>query len=147
MSTELTVRWNDSDGQKATNKFHFAGTADPSTVAPVLVPLLDAISDAAISGVDAMYADNTVVGTAVAGPYATAKDKLELLFQGAGGGFYRITIPAPDESMFLPDKETFDAAGAGAASLATILTHATDPNGGALTYISGKRIKRRRKKS
>lgn len=137
----IQVDYLDETGQKAVQKFFMSVIGDPEDFAG-LVTVLDAISDAAITGIKVIAQDSTVVGTAVDGPYASAEDKMLLIFQGAAGSQYQIAIPAPDETCFMADKETVDPADTAVNALITIIeADCKDPNGGALTYVSGKRTK------
>jgi len=144
--SEVVVNFVDLTGQKATEKF-FSDTIEDAAAQAGLVAALDGVSDAAITGIIVTAADTTIVGTAADGVYATNEDRLEMRFIGGGGAYYFIGIPAPDESIFLPDKETLDLANASVMALiASLETNAKDPNGGGLTFVDGVRIKTRTKR-
>lgn len=143
--SDITVQFVDFTGQKATEKFFSDTIADVEDQAG-LVTALDGVSDAAITGIIVTAADTTPVGTATDGPYATAEDKAVFQFQGGGGAYYFISIPAPDEGIFLADKETVDPSDASVmAFLAAIDTNCTDPNGGPLLFVRAYRSKTRTK--
>lgn len=112
------------------------GLVDPTTFAG-LVTVLDAISDAAINGMAFTAQDTTQIGATAAGDYDTAQDKAIFVFSSVGGQ-YQIAVPAPEADIFLPDKETVDAAAADvAAFIAAIQANSTDPFGNALTFVKG----------
>lgn len=138
MYTEVMVKFDDLTGENASMKFTADGLADPATFAG-LVTVLDGISSAAINGMSFTATDPDAVGTAADGDYANAQDKAVFTFQSVGGE-YQISVPAPDEGIFLPDKETVDPSDAGViAFVAAITANSTDPNGNALTFVNARR--------
>lgn len=146
MPSTLQVDFVDETGEKAVQKFHASTILDPADQAG-FVTVLDAITDAAIIGMKVIAQDFTAVGTAIDGPYATDEDKAVFYFRGPGGGKYQIAIPAPDEAIFLTDKETVNPANAAVvAFLAQVAASIRDPNGGLLTFITGRRTKTYTKK-
>lgn len=140
MFTEAMVKFDDETGEAASMKFTVDGLADPTAFAP-LVSVLDAISDAAINGMSFSATDSTIVGVTDDGDYSNAQDKALFTFSSVGGQ-YQIAIPAPDASIFLPDKETVDPSNADViAFVGAIETNGKDPNGNALTFVKALRIR------
>lgn len=140
MYTKALVKFDDETGENASMKFTAAGLVDPTTFGP-LITVLDGVSDAAINGMSFTAEDGTDVGTAVDGDYANAQDKALFTFSSVGGQ-YQIAVPAPDASIFLPDKETVNPANADViAFVSAIETNGTDPNGNALTFVGARRIR------
>lgn len=136
--TEVMVKFDDLTGENASMKFVADGIVDPTSFS-ALVTVLDGISSAAINGMAFTSTDPDAVGTAADGAYANAQDKAVFTFRSVGGE-YQIAVPAPDETIFLPDKETVDPSDAGVlAFVGAITTNSTDPNGNALTFVSARR--------
>ena len=79
-------------------------------------------------------------GLARSAPYQSVYDVCELVFtSGAPRSRVRVLVPAPPQSLFLPDQETYDAAGH-VTFTNTLLDNLTDPNGRPLVaLISGQR--------
>lgn len=140
MYTEAMVKFDDETGENATMKLILDGLQDPGDFGP-LVTALDGVSDAAINGLSLTAVDPADVGTTEAGAYDSAQDKALFTFTSVGGQ-YQIAIPAPDESIFLPDKETVNPANADVVAFVdAIETNGTDPNGNALTFQSARRVR------
>lgn len=138
--TEVMVKFDDETGEAAAMKFTAAGLVDAGDYA-ALVTVLDGVSDAAINGMAFTATNAAAVGVAADGDYASAADKALFIFRSVGG-LYQIAIPAPDEAIFLPDKETVNPANASViAFVGAITTNSTDPNGNALSFVSARRIR------
>lgn len=73
------------------------------------------------------------------GVYADVADTATLLFQTAAGAIVKVTLPAPDASIFLADGETVDP-GEITALISQVLASAVTADGTALdSYVGGTR--------
>lgn len=138
MSTKVIVNFVDVTGQIAVETFFSSANLAANSQAG-LVTALSGISDAGITGMKFTHEDVTVSGTVSDGVYATPEDKAMLFFRSIGGQ-YQIALPAPDSGDFLSDKETVDPVAVG-DFITLIETNGADPNGNALSYSSGQRMK------
>lgn len=135
---KVTVRFVDITGQRATETYTSPEEVEPDSQAG-LVTVLDAISDAGITGMAFTTFDSAVSGDPGTGAYDSPQDKALLFFKSIGGT-YQVAIPAPYEGLFGSDKETVSPTAA-ATLIDWIETNGKDPNGNALTYVSGRREK------
>lgn len=136
--TKVQVQFTDETGQGAVQEFFSNVALAPNSQAG-LVTVLNAISDAGINGMKFTQIDYSITGDTADGVYSTPEDKLLLTFRSVGGN-YQIAIPAPDEAAFGSDKETADQAFI-QGFIDVVETYGADPNGNALTYVSGERTK------
>lgn len=143
--TNMKVKMVDLDGQYSSSTFHMAAGADPATQTS-LQTALDGISSSGITGIQAAYHDNTPGADAAPSVYGSASDKLELEFQGAQGSLVKVSIAAPAAECFTANGETIDMTFCGAA-IAAIAANTVDTNGGAVTFLKGRRVWKRRKKA
>ena len=144
----VKINFSDVTGEGATMGLHFDTIVDPTSLSG-LITALDGVTIAAINGLKVVAQDHTADGDdAEAGPYDTSQDKAAFNFLNSGGGPVTIEIPAPLDDIFLTDGETIDPANTDVlAFLAQVAASVRDPNGGALTFVGGRRVKTYSKKS
>lgn len=135
---EAEVQWVDVNGGRGTEQFYMdIGPTNP--LGNPLIPLLKACSLNALVHWTNRIVDTVPVGTASAGPYDDAEDKLTIESIEAGSGVrVKTQIPAPFSACFLADTETMDPVYC-APMITAIQTHCAGPNGGALTVLRGYR--------
>jgi len=74
-----------------------------------------------------------------AATYQNVADYAQLVYQDAGGELVYVTLPSPQESIFLADQETVDPAAIAAPSAAIIGTVITSAGGVVTAYVGGYR--------
>jgi hypothetical protein len=118
-----------------------AYTTDQTT-ANTLSGAIAAASNAGQRNVDGITI-TVHTGSPTAATYMDVEDKAELVFKAADGSTHKYQLPAPVEAMFDPgDQETVllsDPTGVIAAFEANALAY----TGSALTFVRGKRLRRR----
>lgn len=79
------------------------------------------------------------VGSAASGAYQSVKMSASLLYQTGSGGSLRITIPAPQLSIFLPDGVTVDPSNSLVIAINTAAIGLLSNGGGttAATFVGG----------
>src|SRR5258708_39708979 len=100
-SEQLTLQWQDTDLSECTN---FWTTQEQ--IAPILTPwtpLIDASKLLTVAGLQCAFLQRAdpMLDPATTGPYQSVFDKLEVFLESASGRSGRITIPAPQGSIFL----------------------------------------------
>ena len=82
------------------------------------------------------------------GDYESAEDRALFVFVDPSGSRYKLSVPAPLDTIFLGDKETVDPENEDVvAFIGAMETNAKGRAGGALTYVGGaKRVRNPRHK-
>jgi hypothetical protein len=144
----VKINFSDVTGEGATMGLHFATIVDPTSLGS-LISALDGVTIAAINGIKVVAQDHTPEDAdAEEGPYDTSQDKAAFSFLNSGGGPVTIEIPAPTDDIFLTDGETVDPSNDDVIEfLAQVDASVRDPNGGALTFVGGRRVKTYSKKA
>lgn len=148
----VTVTFIDSTKQHAISKAH--SLVDDPTALPLdamdargailreaLIPMTNAtVSQFSLNITD--FHDGTI--PPVVGAYPSVEDKAALRWQSADdGSTYKMQIPAPIDSLFLPDGETVDPANALVIALTDSLSGSfcTETGGANFVFLGGKRIR------
>jgi hypothetical protein len=144
-----TVSYRDAKGQTAKTSF-FVVAATPAaalTAASTVVPLITALTNAALQNAKGAYTTSPTVNTyGTNAVYETIEDKAQLTFQTATGAIHRYQIPAPKAAIFLADDETVDPANTDVAALATafVAEQVASRDGSLIaSFIGGIRVRRK----
>lgn len=144
-----TVSYRDAKGQTAKTSF-FVVAATPAlalTAASTLVPLITALTNAALQNAKGAYTTSPTVNSyGTNAVYETIEDKAQLTFQTATGAIHRYQIPAPKAAIFMADDETVDPANADVLALAAafVADQVASRDGSLIaSFIGGIRVRRK----
>lgn len=106
-----------------------------------LAPVIPSLQAASLAALAQFWESPLVMSTATSTPgtYQTVGDTARLLFQTTAGTIVRITLPAPNLSIFMADGITVDPTNPlVAAIIAAVIANCTDGSGHAcVAYVGG----------
>jgi hypothetical protein len=139
----------DSAGKIGTMSFTVptSGGSDPITTLASIVPLINAISDAIVTGQIGQTSDNGTVGTSAFAAY-DIRDKLAVEYVGSQNDHHFLMVPDPNPAIFLAGKEIPDPTNASWIALQTaIVGNVKDKLGNAVTIVRAFRQRSRNLKT
>lgn len=147
MPNLLQINYVDTDGETATSRHWVDETVtDEANDPETLWPELEAITSAQIQNADIIFDTELAGEAATDGPYDVA-DKAVLYFRDSAGFTQKLSVPAPEASIFETDDETVDKSNSLVQDFVTeVLIYLVTRGGAALVeFIKGRRMRKNRK--
>lgn len=113
LPVDLLVSFLDGNGNSSRTIVHLASTvtlAEAVATGQAIAPVLDALSEAKVTGVDIVYHADLSALTLKADPVADSdnEDGALFIFTDADGRIYRTRVPAIDHTYVLPNSKDLD---------------------------------------
>lgn len=144
-----TVTYRDARGETTRVSFFIVAATEAlaSTAAQVVIPLLDALTNAANQGSRGAYSTSpSPVSYGATAQFESSEDKAMVAFTTNTGALHRYQVPAPKAAIFLADLETVNPAQADVAAFtAAVIAQGVSSRDGAdiTTFIGGIRIRKK----
>lgn len=146
MSTGLvTARWRDYQGRIGRTKFWTTSSLNADLIVSAIANLTNCAL-ASYIGVSTSPPKELAYGAAA--QFRDAEDKAVLSFVAGTGVIVKLSVPAPNSSIFLADLETVDPANSAVQQLQTaMIDGATTRSGAPLSFMAGAvRLRRARQR-